>query len=611
MKKFFLTLIIVLFSGAMAHGQADSLRRAIAEQQGKDKIESYHRLMLTLYDTADLQEWTAFLEEYEAVLLREKRQERDTELISHYAYRYGMMKLNHAYFLYNLRDYQTVEKEVRAAMEFCYEHDEKNLYYRFFDMLLEILDLTLQHETLQSETLKLYESAKVKNDNFGMAIAAFSLARFYKNQSRWAEAEKYYRDCINLFVNSNMSYTSMRDNLTEARRFLCYTLIYLEKYDEVLQALSEFEQEAIKHNASLNEKDNFDPFMSRHNRINLSMYYVYYYLAIGDIDAAERYCEIAENMILTYKSDYTPFHSHFYQLQAQMFAASERYDKALVAIDIAINANSKTPTNFLAVRTLLNYKTRYMIHAGKATEAIALYDSLRILDRQACLTEINAQLDEIRTIYEVDKITAEKERIRKNLILAIAGCILLTITVLITVYYSRIVRNKNQGLFLQIKEQDGLKEELLKERKDKINILKRLQTYGKHDLSKEDQLVNDEMNIFVRLETMMTEQLLYTKKDINRIELADKLKITEKELINSIKDSVGMTFIDYINDLRLDHAKKLLLSPENHKIEVIAQTVGFITREWFHKTFKEQFQLTPDEFRNSAKALLSATQGTK
>jgi len=73
----FLTLIIVFFCAA-AQGQTDpqqlaaldSLRSAIAVQQGKEKMDTYQRLAWILYDTDDLQKYFDFMDEYDVAFAR-------------------------------------------------------------------------------------------------------------------------------------------------------------------------------------------------------------------------------------------------------------------------------------------------------------------------------------------------------------------------------------------------------------------------------------------------------------------------------------------------------------------------------------------------------------
>ena len=597
MKNIFLSFIIIFFCGAAAQGQADaqqraaldSLRSAVIKQQGKEKTDTYHRLMLRLFRTAEQQEWVTLLDEYETYLLAEIKRERDRELIQHYVNRYAIMKMNYANFMYNLRDYVTMEKQARMGMEFCLEYEEgKELYYLLFDILLEALDEALQHEKLQSETLKLYEEAKAENDLMGMAIAPFSLARFYNNQSRWAEAEKYYRESLAMF--KELPYMNVRDRFIEASRFLCWTLLHQEKYDETLQALLDYEQEAIRLEAMSTVKEGYDPVMSRYNRIYLSSYYARYYLATGDIENADRSCNIAENLILTYDSaQRKAWGSEFYQLRARVYAADGKYDKALEALDKAI---ADSPPHILITRSMLNDKTRFLMLAGKSDEAITLYDSLRILDRQAYMAEFNEQLDEIRTIYEVDKITAEKERIRYYMLFALAGCILLAVIIVIVVFYNRTVWNKNRGLYTQMKEQRRLEKELKEERK----ISKALQI-NQIAQTNQPSPKDPEKETFDRLTTLMNEQKPFIKKDLKRNDLAKMAGLSENALLNCIKYNTNMTYSEYITDLRLELATEMLFDARNYTIDTIAEDSGFGTRIHFHRVFKQKHKLTPDDFK--------------
>ena len=584
---------------AAAQSQIDSLRSAIAVQQGKEKIDTYHRLMLHLYDIADLQEWTTFLDEYEAILLQEKRKEQDRELIQHYVRRYALMKLNYAYFTYNLRELETAERQARIGMEFCGEHEDgKVYYYRFFDILLDVLDETMQHETLQSETLKLFEDARAQNDIFGMAIATFSFARFYKNQFRYSEAEKYYLECIELF--RSLPYADVRIQLVEASRFLCWMLLNQDKYDETLQALIDYEQEAIRHHETASVKDPFDPVMSRTNRIYLSLYYVRYYLAIGDIENAERHCDIAENAILSYGPDHTFWNSHFYQLRARVYAARGKYGNALEAINKALSALEQSP-NPMAVRTILNYKIRYLIHEGKADEAIVVHDSLIVLDRQARMAEINAQIDEIRTIYEVDKIKAEKEKIRNYMFFAFAGCILLTVIVVIFVYYNRVVWSKNRGLYRQIKEQDRLAEEL-KLATARYGEATKLTAQANEVAENTDsqEAVEDLQNrqLVERLhECLMTEKY-FAKQKIEVNELATALQSNRTYIQSAVKAVTGEGLQEYIYSLKMNEAK-ILLETTGDTVETIVERTGFNERT-FYRLFRERYNMSPADYRKIA-----------
>ena len=56
---------------------------------------------------------------------------------------------------------------------------------------------------------------------------------------------------------------------------------------------------------------------------------------------------------------------------------------------------------------------------------------------------------------------------------------------------------------------------------------------------------------------------------------------------------------DYVNNLRIDHAKKLLIN-SNLSIAEISYACGFPSQSYFCFLFKKQLQVTPSEFKKSA-----------
>ena len=65
------------------------------------------------------------------------------------------------------------------------------------------------------------------------------------------------------------------------------------------------------------------------------------------------------------------------------------------------------------------------------------------------------------------------------------------------------------------------------------------------------------------------------------------------------KQSIGMTFTDYLNRLRIEKAKNLLANPHKH-ISEIAFEVGFESLSQFNRSFKRITGETPTRFRKKA-----------
>lgn len=85
-------------------------------------------------------------------------------------------------------------------------------------------------------------------------------------------------------------------------------------------------------------------------------------------------------------------------------------------------------------------------------------------------------------------------------------------------------------------------------------------------------------------------------EELSLEELANKFHYNASYFSTLFKDYVGMPFTDYITDLRLKYAHKLLLD-SNDKVYVIAQEVGYKDVKYFNKIFKKRYGLTPSECR--------------
>ena len=88
-------------------------------------------------------------------------------------------------------------------------------------------------------------------------------------------------------------------------------------------------------------------------------------------------------------------------------------------------------------------------------------------------------------------------------------------------------------------------------------------------------------------------------KDISIDFLANKIGINKSYLQRLFKEQTGKTIITYLNELRIEQAKKLLAN-KNFDIIDVAIEVGFNNRQNFSIAFKKQTGETPSEFRKSA-----------
>jgi AraC-like DNA-binding protein len=78
--------------------------------------------------------------------------------------------------------------------------------------------------------------------------------------------------------------------------------------------------------------------------------------------------------------------------------------------------------------------------------------------------------------------------------------------------------------------------------------------------------------------------------------VADEVRMNPSYLSLFIKKELGINFIDYVVELRLKKAVRLL-SDDGRTVKQIAEECGFDTVHSFIRNFKKHYQVTPSEFR--------------
>lgn len=102
------------------------------------------------------------------------------------------------------------------------------------------------------------------------------------------------------------------------------------------------------------------------------------------------------------------------------------------------------------------------------------------------------------------------------------------------------------------------------------------------------------------------EVFLYLNKnfmrDISMPEVAELCHMTPQSFCRFFKTRTKSTFIDFLNDIRISHARKLLIESEEQTIAEIAYLCGYKNLSNFNKLFKIKTKLTPKEYKRNLKA---------
>ncbi|MGX5817968.1 helix-turn-helix domain-containing protein [Chitinophaga lutea] len=106
--------------------------------------------------------------------------------------------------------------------------------------------------------------------------------------------------------------------------------------------------------------------------------------------------------------------------------------------------------------------------------------------------------------------------------------------------------------------------------------------------------------IVKRLQKIMDARQLFLQPELRLKDTADELGTSTTYLSQAVNEKLGMGFPDYVNALRINHAKRLLCTDEGAELtmqEILSRS-GFSNKTTFNKAFRDITGMTPTEYRH-------------
>ena len=90
------------------------------------------------------------------------------------------------------------------------------------------------------------------------------------------------------------------------------------------------------------------------------------------------------------------------------------------------------------------------------------------------------------------------------------------------------------------------------------------------------------------------------QKNVSLDEMADYAGVSKSTVLNLFRQYLHTSPVSYMINYRLKEAAWLLLKTEK-KVSVISKETGFKGVDYFCRTFKEYYHMTPTQYRDKAK----------
>ncbi len=130
---------------------------------------------------------------------------------------------------------------------------------------------------------------------------------------------------------------------------------------------------------------------------------------------------------------------------------------------------------------------------------------------------------------------------------------------------------------------------------NQAHIPKDFQVFMQTKVSSETNTKGD----FQKITALLQDKKIYINSNLTIIDLASEVDIHSKKVSQLINQFAQKNFNQFINEFRVDEAKKLLLNPDYNQltIEAIYKDAGFNSKSVFNTVFKEFTGLTPSNFK--------------
>ena len=553
----------------------DSLYHVIKTLDGKEKLDAYKQLVIQLTYSSDAA--SDIINEF----IAEAQKQKDIKTEA-----YARKQLICYFYIWN--NIERFEKTYPDYMEFARKNKFYEDLFEMFTLKSSILCRQGKYDEALRETEELHAFAKELESPYALGAIHRCFGSIYKYQYRFEQAEDHYVQALSYFRQAQ----NLRNEMSDAME-LSDVLKMQNKYKELEQLIPEIEDIYQKMVHNVGEEIVSELF-------EIHRLYMHVYIHYEQFDKVQIYVKKIEAYI-----DRLPkrYHVSFQVALLDLYKMQKKYAEALAVADSLYQyfVSTNHALNILETKA---EQVRLLARLNRGEEAADKFDQYYEMHHALEIENANAKLDEFRTQYEVEKHIAEKERTRNYLLFALGGCLLLAIVLGIWIYHSRTIVKKNRDLYRQIKEQDRIAEELEAMSKQYEQMSQSISPTEDVETRLIASLpgTHPQRHLVSRLREYLLKNNTFANFKIELQGLISELATNRTYLFEALKAVTGKTPMEYISFMRLTEAKRLL-GHSDLTIATIALECGFNTASTLYRQFKEQYRITPTEYRKIAKEL--------
>ena len=236
-----------------------------------------------------------------------------------------------------------------------------------------------------------------------------------------------------------------------------------------------------------------------------------------------------------------------------------------------------------------NYLTAALASLGEHGNMLTAFRQIEDGVREATAREHIARYNAMQQRMEAERQQVKADRATLIAVgIGILALLFLALAVVV-ILKNRIINRKNHALALQISDSLNYKELYMQER----------QVHEpKADVADLNTLSDEQL--FQHINDVIVRERLFLDPRFERQTIMDRFQLS-KERVGTMfsKGSDYAKLSNYVQQLRLEHAAKLLVEHPDMSIVQIAAECGFSSHKYFSDRFRQYFSMTPSEFRKA------------
>ena len=394
-----------------------------------------------------------------------------------------------------------------------------------------------------------------------------------------------FKDEVKKSPNWNLYYALTTSNALKANTYL-----EMKQYKELFQMKPEYE-------GTLNKLNTLPEDISGVNDLANATFYSIYAIGYEETGNHAEGSALYDKLIVTRAAN-TPEGATFvvpYLMQ------TKHYNEALSKVNELESVWTRSGKDTIDYNYIAN-KAKTLQAMGRYKES--LETGIRAYDLNDSLNRRIKAQNALRVSEQLGKKMLKKYIERQDTLLRINHIADIIIGALLAICIGLIINGFRINKKLKAKNQAAstLVNELLLYKKQLMDHLAADEANNAKNNSKTLEANDDKQqqyDEFLRMEKTVIDRGLFLQPKLERSDVAKEMGISTSHFNEMFARFSDQSFTNFINNLRMEHAAKLLKDKSNYTIEAIANECGVPIRQTFYRLFSKKFGMTPAEYRRS------------